>query len=153
MFIGISSLSIDAKGRVAIPKNHRDRLAAEGISEMVVTADPERCLLIVGKPEWKVIQEKLASAPNLDQKVRAYLRMYLGHATWVEFDSNGRILLPAELRNWAGIERKGVMLGLGRKLELWSDTRFAENSGDWSDTILDNKANPEVPEALRDLSI
>lgn len=152
MFRGISKLSVDAKGRLAVPKHHRDRLLADGISELMVTADPARCLLIYPMPDWRAIEAKLMSLPNTNPHSRAFQRLYVGYATETEFDGNGRILLPAELREYAGIERKAVLIGQGNKCELWSETGFADASSEWPDLINDRDQS-EVADAIQQLSL
>lgn len=125
MFQGITNLSVDAKGRVAIPKAHRDRLAESGIDRVVVTADPALCLLVYPLPDWEDIRTRLNSLPNtMNQLARSMQRLYIGHAMEVDFDSTGRILLSAELRAFAGIDRKVVLIGQGKKFELWNDVAW-----------------------------
>ena len=152
MFRGISKLSVDAKGRLAVPKHHRDRLMADGITELMVTADPSRCLLIYPMPDWREIETKLMSLPNTNPHSRAIQRLYVGYATETEFDSNGRILLPAELREYAGIDRKAVLIGQGKKCELWSESGFADASSEWPDLINDQDQS-EVSDAIQQLSL
>jgi len=120
-FRGITKLSVDAKGRVAVPKAHRDRLQKDGIRELVVTADPSRCLLVYPTPIWHEIEEKLITIPNSSPQARMFQRLYVGYATDIELDSTGRILLPTELREYAGIDRKAVLIGQGKKFELWDE--------------------------------
>ena len=103
MFRGIANISVDAKGRVAIPKIHRTRFEAEDTLELMVTAGPDRCLLIYQMHEWLPTEKKIMSLPNGHPVNRRMQRMYVGHATETEIDKNGRILVPTVLRDYASI--------------------------------------------------
>ncbi len=150
MFRGISKLTVDAKGRLAMPKHHRDRLEQDGVTRLMVTVDPSHCLLIYPMPEWLEIEQKLMSAPNTDPRIRTMQRLYVGYATEVEFDVNGRILLPAALREYAGIKKKTVLIGQGKKCELWSEESFEAASEAWPEDIadVDLASTPDVIQTL-----
>ncbi len=152
MFRGISKLTVDAKGRVAMPKHHRDRLESDGITGLMVTADPSKCLLIYPMPDWLEIEAKLMAMPNTNSRTRALQRLYVGYATEAGFDTNGRILLPSELRQYAGIGKKAVLIGQGKKCELWSQEAFDDASEMWPDEIKEFDEG-EMPEAIQQLSI
>ena len=152
MFRGIANLSVDAKGRIAVPKIHRDRLEAENVTELMATIDPDRCLLIYAMEHWREFENTIMSLPNADPYNRVLQRYYVGHATELELDSNGRILIPAVLRDYAAIEKKAVMLGQGQKLELWSDEVWQEKSQAFPD-VLANTALESLSDAVRNLSI
>ena len=152
MFRGISKLTVDAKGRLAMPKHYRDQLEADGVNRLMVTVDPAHCLLIYPIQEWLAIEAQLMSAPNTDPRIRTMQRLYVGHATEVEFDVNGRILLPAPLRDYAGIKKKTVMLGQGKKFELWSEEAYEGTSEQWPDDVSGADLDG-TPEAIQNLSI
>lgn len=151
MFRGISKLTVDAKGRLAMPKHHRDRLESDGVNRLMVTVDPSHCLLIYPMPDWLEIEEQLMSAPNTDPRIRKMQRLYVGYATEVEFDVNGRILLPSALREYAGIKKKTVLIGQGKKCELWSQESFEEQSEMWPEDISDVDL-ASTPDAIQNLS-
>jgi len=151
MFRGISKLTVDAKGRLAMPKHHRDLLESEGITRLMVTVDPSHCLLIYPMPDWLEIEEQLMSAPNADPRIRTMQRLFVGHASPVEFDVNGRILLPQALRDYAGIKKKAVMLGQGKKCELWSEESFESSAEMWPEEVGDVDLT-STPEAIQNLS-
>ncbi len=137
---------------MAMPKFHRDRLEAVGIHKLMVTLDPANCLLIYPMPDWIVIEDELMGVPNADPYTRALQRLYVGHATEMTFDGNGRVLLPSMLRERAGIGKKAVLLGQGKKCELWSEERYEDASMQWPEDI--STADMEqVPKAIRKLSI
>ena len=151
-FRGISKVSVDAKGRFSLPKQRREHLQACGVSTVVVTADPGRCLLIYPMNEWLLFEAQLTALPNAHPAARHFQRLYLGYAAEVEFDSSGRLLLTSELRDYAGIERKATLIGQGKKLELWDVDRFEEQSAKWADELNDLPPD-EVPEFIQKLNI
>ncbi len=152
MFRGNSKLTVDAKGRLAVPKHHRDRLETDGITGLMVTADPSHCLLIYPMPDWLEIETKLMSLPNTDPHVRAMQRLYVGYATETEFDVNGRILLPEVLREYASIGKKARLIGQGKKFELWGEEAYQASSEQWPADINDLDVS-ERPLAIQQLSI
>lgn len=151
-FRGISKISVDAKGRFSLPKPRRERLQASGVNTVVVTADPARCLLIYPMAEWQNFEAQIVALPNAHPAARQYQRLYLGYAAEIDFDSSGRLLLTSELREYAGIERKAIVIGQGKKLELWDVDRFDEESAKWADDLNDLPDN-EVPSFIKDLTI
>ena len=121
MFRGLNTINLDAKGRLAIPAKYRERLADLCAGHLVVTIDTEeRSLLIYPVNEWEVIEKQITALPSFDPRARRIQRLLVGHASDVEVDGSGRILLPASLREYAGLEKETVMIGQGKKLELWS---------------------------------
>ncbi len=152
MFRGISKLTVDAKGRLAMPKHHRDRLEADGVTRLMVTVDTDHCLLIYPMSDWLEIEAKLMSAPNTNPHIRKMQRLFVGYASEVEFDVNGRILLPQALRDFAGIKKKTVLIGQGKKCELWSEEKFDAASEMWPEEIGDADMS-EAPEVIQQLSI
>lgn len=120
MFRGIHQVSVDAKGRLSLPARLRDEFLQYEDAGVVVTIDPmSRCLLLYPLSEWEQIQEKLDRLPSFQPQARRLQRLLVGHATDLEIDSAGRLLLPAPLREFAKIQRKSALLGQGKKLEIW----------------------------------
>src|SRR3990167_8766331 len=115
MFIGEYAHAIDAKGRMAIPSKIRRDLG----SGAVVTRGIDNCLWVFPKKEWQALAEKLAALPLSDANSRAFSRLMLAGAMEVEFDSQGRALLPGYLRIYAGLKREAVIAGLYNRLEIW----------------------------------
>ncbi|MCX7125886.1 MAG: division/cell wall cluster transcriptional repressor MraZ, partial [Gammaproteobacteria bacterium] len=102
MFRGLSAGQIDSKGRITIPANYRTLMVEESSGSLIVTIDPEeKILLLYPFPAWQVIEEKLESLPSFQPAARRIQRLLLGHATEVELDRQGRILLPNLLRDYA----------------------------------------------------
>lgn len=119
MFRGVSNLTLDAKGRLAIPARYRGQLVETCQGQLVVTIDRGYYLLVYPLPAWEEIEAKLVNLPSLHPQVRELQRLLVGHATEVGMDSHGRMLLPAELREFARLDRDVVLLGLMNKFELW----------------------------------
>ena len=128
MFRGIAQLNLDSKGRLAVPARHRDLLLERCGGHLVVTADADRCLLIYPLPDWELIQQKLEGLSNLDPRVRELQRRLIGFAVDVDMDGAGRVLISPALRQFAQLEKNVVLVGQGRKFELW-------NKDSWEDLI------------------
>ncbi|MCO4836698.1 MAG: division/cell wall cluster transcriptional repressor MraZ [Oceanospirillaceae bacterium] len=155
MFRGAATINIDAKGRMAMPVRFRDlfvdKADPSANPQLVVTIDTEEpCLLIYPLAEWDLIQQKLEQLPSFNPAARRIQRLLIGHATDIELDSNGRVLLPALLREYAQIDKKSILLGQGKKIELWSESLWNSRR----DTYLQaNSDNQELPELLHQLSL
>ena len=150
MFRGVNNINVDAKGRVAIPARFRDQLINHCNGEMVVTIDTaEKCLLIYPLPDWDDIQRKVEALPSFNLAARRVQRLLIGHATDIQMDTSGRILLTPPLRDYAQLEKKGVLLGQGKKLELWSETSWVSRRDSW----LEDQSSLELPEELQSLSL
>ena len=149
-FRGVSNLSLDAKGRIVLPARYRERLLESCAGQLVVTIDTEQpCLLIYPLPEWESIEEKIEALPSFNPVTRRIQRLLIGHATEVEVNAAGRLLLSAPLREYARLERKVVLIGQGKKFELWDETLWNERIETW----LDDAGNSEMPGALAELTL
>ncbi len=124
VFRGVTQLALDAKGRLAIPARHRDALAPAGNGHLVLTADPSRCLLLYPLAAWEPIQARLMALSSFDEKIRGLQRLIVGHADDVEIDAAGRILVPPALRRYANLDKHVVLVGQGRKFELWDEQQW-----------------------------
>ena len=131
MFKGISNLSIDVKGRASMPQRYRSDFSSKNKSKLVITADKDKCLLIYTQTNWSVIEKKLSNLPSYNKEARFIQRLLIGYATESEIDSQGRFLIPIPLRDYAGIQKKIVLLGQGSKFELWSENIWNKNMKSW----------------------
>lgn len=132
MFRGINAITIDVKGRLAMPTRYRDALSAEGKSALVVTIDTEEtCLLLYTMAQWQIIEHKLQSLPSFNTAARRIQRLLIGHATEVELDGNGRLLLPTLLREYAKLDKRVVMIGQGNKFEVWDEGLWQRKREQW----------------------
>jgi MraZ protein len=137
VFRGINNATLDNKGRMALPSRNRESVQLVSEGKVVVTIDMrESCLLLYPLPEWEVVQRKLEGLSNINPQARLLQRLLIGHATDLELDGNGRLLLPAMLREYADLKKKLVLVGQGNKIEIWSDDQWRERMQDWlaSDT-------------------
>lgn len=120
MFRGISQLNLDVKGRLAVPARHRDALLERCAGHLVITADADHCLLVYPLPDWELIQQKLEGLSNLDPRVRELQRRLIGFAVDVDMDGAGRVLVSPALRAYAHLDKEVVLVGQGKKFELWN---------------------------------
>ncbi|MCW8890978.1 MAG: division/cell wall cluster transcriptional repressor MraZ [Sedimenticola sp.] len=151
MFRGVNKLNLDAKGRLAIPTRFRERLQECCASELVVTIDRDHCLLIYPLPEWQEIERKLMKLPSFNKAARNLQRLLVGHATEVEMDAQGRVLLPPALRDFAKLEKHTVLIGQGNKFELWDEALWNSQRDGWLDEV--NLDDLDLPADLETLSI
>lgn len=132
MFRGINSATLDGKGRMALPARIRESVSAISEGRLVVTIDTkDRCLLLYPLPMWEEVQEKLENLPNMNPRSRTLQRLLIGHATDLEPDGNGRLLLPAKLREYAQLDKKLVLVGQGKKVEIWSEGVWETRMDEW----------------------
>ena len=151
MFRGPSKVTLDSKGRLAIPSRHRDRIIGRADGHLVATIDRDHCLLIYPLPDWEEIERKLVRLSAFKSKSRRILRLMLGYATELEMDGQGRILLPQVLRDFAGLERNAMLIGQGNKFELWDEQRWNDNCETW--LAPDDEDDRDLPEELDSLSL
>lgn len=130
MFQGAAALSLDAKGRLAIPARYRDALANTCGNQLVITAHPHRCLLVYPQPAWQPIRDKVLAAPSLEQKSALLKRLLVGFARDEEMDNAGRVLIAPELRQFAQLDKQVWLVGQGNHFELWSDAGWSKQQED-----------------------
>jgi len=151
MFRGASKVSLDAKGRLAIPSRYRERIASRAEGHLVATVDRDYCLLIYPLPDWEEIERKLVRLPTLNRQVRRLQRLMVGYATELEMDGHGRILVPRELREFAGLDRSAMLIGQGNKFELWDEERWNTRRDEW--LAADDGDLTDLPQELESLSL
>lgn len=150
MFRGASKVSLDAKGRLAIPSRYRERITTRADGNLVATVDRDYCLLIYPLPDWEEIERKLVRLPSLNKQVRRLQRLMVGYATELEMDAHGRILIPRELREFAGLDRHAMLIGQGNKFELWDEAAWTSQCNSY---LLEVPENLESIEELKDFSL
>ena len=151
MFRGNNEINLDSKGRLAIPARYRDTLMSQCEGSLVVTIDiKDKCLFIYPLPEWEKIEDQIASLPTFNDTTRRLQRLLIGHARDVELDGNGRINVPAELRKYAEIDKKAMLVGQRHRFELWSLDSWNANCGTW---IEEAAGELEIPESMQSLSL
>jgi MraZ protein len=126
VFRGIAQLHLDVKGRLAVPSRHRETLVERCAGHLVITADADHCLLVYPLPDWELIQQKLEGLSNLDPRVRELQRRLIGFAVDVDMDSAGRVLISPALREYAELDKEVVLVGQGKKFELWNKANWEQ---------------------------
>lgn len=150
MFRGVHAIALDAKGRFMIPARFREELQENCEGCLVVTVDhQDPCLLLYPRPEWEAIERKLAALPTLHRQSRFLQRMLIGHAHDCELDGQGRVLLPDPLRQFARLEKQIVLLGQGKKFEIWDEATWNNKREEW---LADEKAMEELGQSVPELN-
>ena len=122
VFQGPAALTLDGKGRIAMPARHRELLAVMGVNQLTITKHPEGSLLIFPRPAWEGFRDRVAALP-MDSS--GWKRVFLGNAMDVDIDASSRLLIAPELRAAAGLVRDVMLLGMGSHFELWDAERYA----------------------------
>ena len=149
-FRGDSSLSLDAKGRLVLPAKYRERLSESCNNQIVITIDTDHpCLLMYPLDEWELIEEKIDALPSFNPATRRIQRLLIGHATDGEVDASGRFLLSGTLREYAQLSKKVVLVGQGKKFEIWDESIWNKSKDDW----LSDQTTSELPQAMAELSL
>ena len=126
MFMSQYNHTVDAKGRLIVPSKFRDQLG----DEFVVTKGIDGCLFVYANEDWKAFEEKLATLPMTNKEARMFTRFFLAGAATLEVDKQGRILLPANLREFAALEKDVVLVGVGTRIEIWSKENWENMDAD-----------------------
>jgi transcriptional regulator MraZ len=126
VFRGAAQLSLDSKGRLAIPSRYREELLVRCARRLVITADFDKCLLLYPLPDWEPIQQKLMALSSLNPRIRDLQRQLIGYAEDIEMDAAGRVLISPALREFAALEKNVVLLGQGNKFELWDKQKWEQ---------------------------
>ncbi len=124
MFMGEYNHTIDTKNRLIIPSKFREALG----DEFVVTKGLDGCLFVYDNRAWAEFEEKLKNLPLTNKEARTFVRFFLAGAASVEVDKQGRILVPSVLKEFAGINKDVVLVGVASRIEIWSWERWAEAS-------------------------
>ena len=143
MFRGINAITIDGKGRLAVPARYRDVLG----EQVVVTIDTEEpCLLLYPAAQWQVIEDNLQKLPSFNVAARRIQRLLIGHATDIELDASARILVPTLLRDYAHLDKHVVMIGQGNKFEIWDEGRWQARREAW---LAEESTGDGLPEEMK----
>ena len=143
MFLGEYQHTLDVKGRITIPSKFREQLQ----ERFVATKGLDNCIFLYPMDEWQAIENKLKSLPFTRADVRAFARFFFSGASELEVDKQGRVVLPGNLRDYAGIDKEVIIIGVGTRVEIWSNDSWNEYN---------QKAESgyeEIAESLVDLGI
>ena len=131
---------------MAIPARIRDALVEYCGGRLVVTAHTEdRCLLVYPEPEWLTLLPQIEALPSFNKVSQRVKRILIGYATPLEIDGNGRVLVPPTLREYANLDKKMMLVGQGKKLELWSEESWL--------ALLNEPVDDEMPSEMLSLSL
>lgn len=143
MFIGEYQHTIDSKGRIIIPSKFREELG----DEFVITKGLDNCLFVYPKDEWEILEDKLKKLPLTNKNARAFVRFFFSGASESNLDKQGRVLIPANLREHSRIEKDAVIIGVSTRLEIWSRE-------EWEGYIdEDNLSYDSIAETMAELGI
>lgn len=143
MLLGEYEHSIDTKGRIAMPAKLREGLGGK----FIITKGLDGCLFVYAMDEWQRVEQKLASLPMSRKTARDFTRFLFGGACEGECDKQGRVLLPASLRRYAGLERNAVIVGVGSRAEIWDAAKWQQYNEESAEDV------NELAEQLADLGI
>ena len=138
VFQGPSALTLDGKGRIAMPVRHRDVLTAMDTSTLTITKNPPGGLLIFPPAAWADFSARVSALPL---ESSGWKRLFLGNAVEVEVDASSRLLVAPELRDFADLSRDVMLLGMGNYLELWDKRRYDEHEA--------QVVNSPMPESIK----
>ncbi len=149
VFRGANAISLDAKGRLAMPSRYRDELVSRCNGQLIVTIDAvDPCLTVYPLPEWEIIEAKLRELPSLREETRRLQRLLIGNAVDLELDGNGRFLVPPRLREYAKLDKRAMLVGQLNKFQLWDEDKW--NAVAEAD-LAAIKEPGGLPDELRDL--
>jgi MraZ protein len=146
MFRGANKLTLDSKGRMVMPTRYRERLHERCGGKLVITVDKDQCLLIYPMPDWEEIERKVMRLPSSNPRSRRLQRLMVGHATELELDGQGRVLLPPNLREFGALTRDAMLIGQGLHFELWDEVR-------WNEYMASEEIATDLPAELENLSL
>ena len=141
VFQGPAALTLDGKGRIAVPSRHRELLSAMGVSQLTITKHPVGSLMVFPRPAWEGFRDRVAALP---MEAEGWKRVFLGNAMDVDIDGSNRVLIAPELRLAAGLVRDVMLLGMGSHLELWDAAKYAAHEA--------QVMQSEMPESLKNFS-
>lgn len=143
MFIGEHQHTLDEKGRIIIPSKFRADLGLE----FVMTKGLDNCLFVYPKSEWQILEEKLKTLPLTSKDARAFVRFFFSGASESTLDKQGRVLIPANLREHSRLDKEAVIIGVSTRIEIWSKDH-------WDNYIdEDNLSYESIAESMAELGI
>ncbi|MCC5855802.1 MAG: division/cell wall cluster transcriptional repressor MraZ [Idiomarina sp.] len=152
MFRGANAISLDDKGRIAIPARYRSTLLADCEGKLICTIDTKQpCLLLYPLPEWQVIEKKLASFSSTNPQERRMQRLLLGYADDCDMDKNGRVLLASTLRQHVQLNKKLMLVGQLNKFEIWDEQAWHDQIA--ADIAAEQADDMVLSERLQDFSL
>lgn len=143
MFLGEYHHTIDTKGRLIVPARFREGLG----DKFIVTKGLDSCLFAYPMEEWSALEQKMRSLPFTRADARAFVRFFFAGAAECEIDKQGRVLIPANLREYAGLYKEVVVAGIASRVEVWSKERWEEYNSNAASSV------EEIAEKIVDLDL
>jgi len=147
VFLGTFHHSLDSKGRLSIPVKFREILNTESNGTIIMTTDLDLCLAAYPMNEWQSFMEKARKLPTMDKGVKRFFRFLFSSASECFLDRQGRVLIPLNLREYAGLNGNAVVVGGGSKFEVWNPGKWEENE------VLVSENAPQIQGALAKLGM
>jgi len=141
VFTGPSAFAMDAKGRLAMPRRHREPLQALCGGRLTLTKHPSGCLMLIREPTWQAMLDVWQEADRIPLYGGRFL---LGSAQEAEMDGAGRLLIAPELRTFAKLQRDLMLMGVGRHFELWDAATYALDEAKTMDSPMPDSLNSFV---------
>ncbi len=137
MFFGEHAITLDAKGRMAIPTRYREAVQSQCENRLVLTysAFDSGALWLYPEAEWQRVRDEVMGLSTFNPSHRSLQRRLVGSATALEPDGNGRLLLPQTLRQFAGLEKRVVFMGMGSRFEIWNETVLTQRRAEEERTL------------------
>ena len=123
-FLGEYEATLDPKGRFLLPAGFKKQLPGEGANQFVINRGFEKCLSLYPMVSWEPIYERISKLNDFDHKVREFRRYFLNGATQLELDTAGRLLVPPNLKEYAGLEKDIVLVSAVNKIEIWDKSKY-----------------------------
>ena len=148
-FRGVHALTLDNKGRMALPISYREVFKVEEKYQLIITIDPvDPCLWLCPLNSWEVIESKIIALPSFQSDARRIQRLLVGHAVDLELDNQGRILIPMVLREYAQLEKNIIMMGQGKRFEIWGAQTLEARRQKW---LVETSQQAELSDEIREL--
>ncbi len=145
MFLGKTTLTLDAKGRIAIPARYREELLDLCDGKLVISFNPlDKCLPIYPYPEWEKCERQMEEVEDQSDDFREFQRMIYSYTNEVDMDGSGRLLIPQSSREGIELEKNAVLIGHGKKFELWGEDNWLRTSKEGNAKLIESlKARTE----------
>jgi len=149
MFFGETAITLDAKGRMALPVRYREAIEEACANRLVLTysAFDSGCLWLYPEPEWERVRDQVMALSTFNASHRGLQRRLVGSATQLELDGNARVLLPQTLRQVAGLEKRAILMGMGSRFELWNENVLNQRRAE-EERSIQEQASPEMAELV-----
>ena len=148
MFRGASTLNMDQKGRFAVPAKYREELMERCAGQFILTVNVintgDRCLWLYPQDEWEDVERKVVQLPSFDARAQALKRLLIGYAADCDLSSAGRVRVSAPLREFAGLQKRIVLIGQGNKFEIWDEAVWQTRLPDWLSQPEDRELSIEL---------